>query len=130
MLSLRRGLSVRGLGAVTARRGFCAPVVPLAEQVKGDLATMKEQVEQKAQTGYTPEAFQAAVDAGTVDTSLLSQTMDFSDDARKVPWAVPLSRLASLPRPTFCAPASTHPPPPLKRLSAKCPLPCMARRSS
>ena len=84
-LLLRRGAGVRGLGAVgAARRGFCAPVVPLVDQVKSDLATMKEQVEMKASSGYTPEAFQAAVAAGTVDTSLLSQTMDFSDDARKV----------------------------------------------
>jgi hypothetical protein len=67
-----------------AGRNFCAPVVPLVDEVRAELATMKEKVGEKTEVGYTPEAFSAALAAGTVDTSLLSSTMDFSDEARKM----------------------------------------------
>jgi len=45
---------------------------------------MKEKITAKTDVGYTPEAFSAALASGTVDTSLLSSTIDFSDDARKM----------------------------------------------
>jgi len=76
----RRGLS---LGAA-ARRNLCAPAVPLVDEVRSEIASMKERIAQKVDAGYTLEAFKAAQAAGTVDTSLLSQTMDFSDEARKL----------------------------------------------
>jgi len=58
--------------------------VPLVDQVRADLEGMKTKIDEKTVTGYTPEAFSAALSAGTVDASLLSSTMDFSDDARKM----------------------------------------------
>jgi hypothetical protein len=45
---------------------------------------MKAKISQKTVGGYTTEAFSAALSKGTVDPTLLSASMDFSDEARKV----------------------------------------------
>jgi hypothetical protein len=65
-------------------RNLCAPAVPLVDQVRADLAVMKAKISQKTVGGYTTEAFSAALSKGTVDPTLLSASMDFSDEARKV----------------------------------------------
>lgn len=83
MLALRRSAVLRLGRAAMSSRNMCAPAVPLVDQIKADLETMKSQLDAKVTPGYTPEAYSAAVQAGTVDASLLSATMDFSDDARK-----------------------------------------------
>jgi len=84
MASLLRSAVRRPQLLRVAQRNLCAPVVPLVDEVRADLTMMKEKIELKTQVGYTPEAFSAALAAGTVDASLLSQTMDFSDEARKM----------------------------------------------
>jgi len=84
MQALRRTAALRPLSAIGAVRTLCAPAVPLIDEVRADLAEMKAKATQSVQLGYTPEAFSAALAAGTVDTTLLSSTMDFSDDARKM----------------------------------------------
>jgi len=91
MLALR---SARAPLRRALTRNMCAPAVPLVDTVRDDLAMMKEKIAAKAAVGYTPEAFSAAVSSGTVDPSLLSTTMDFSDDARKM--AAKLTTQASL----------------------------------
>ena len=80
-LSLRP-LSRTALPALS--RGFCAPAVPLVDQVRAELADMKEKIGVKAEAAYTPESFSAALASGTMDATKLSSTLDFSDDARKV----------------------------------------------
>lgn len=80
---MRRAASA--VAPLVAARGLCAPAVPLIDEVRADLAMMKEKIgEAKGGGDYTVEAFTAALNAGTVDTGLLSSTMDFSDEARKV----------------------------------------------
>jgi len=82
-LSVRRAASA--VAPLVAARGLCAPAVPLIDEVRADLAMMKEKIgEAKGGGDYTVEAFTAALNAGTVDTGLLSSTMDFSDEARKL----------------------------------------------
>lgn len=83
MLALRRSAVLRLGRAAVSSRNMCAPAVPLVDQIKADLESMKTQVENKVSKGYTPEAYSAAAQAGTVDASLLSATIDFSDEARK-----------------------------------------------
>jgi hypothetical protein len=83
--SLRRTLvPQRSLLQRSLTRNLCAPAVPLVDEVRSDLDMMKAKVAEKVDVGYSPDAFKAALAAGTVDTGLLSQTMDFSDDARKM----------------------------------------------
>lgn len=83
MLALRRSAVLRLGRTAVSSRNMCAPAVPLVDQIKADLESMKAQLETKATAGYTPEAYSSAAKAGTVDASLLSQTVDFSDEARK-----------------------------------------------
>jgi hypothetical protein len=65
-------------------RGFCAPVVPLADKVKANLEFMKAKIAEKPDSGYTAEALTAALASNTVDQALLAKTLDFSDEARKM----------------------------------------------
>lgn len=74
----------RAIMAPLSVRTLCAPAVPLADEVAAELASMKAKVAEPVAVGYTPDAFSKALEAGTVDTSLLSSTMDFSDEARKL----------------------------------------------
>jgi len=84
MLRIAASRALRTRAAGVSARNFCAPVVPLIDEVRADLAMMKQKATEKVDPGYTPEAFSAALAAGTVDTVLLSKTMDFNDEARKL----------------------------------------------
>jgi len=71
------------------QRGLCAVAeateVPLTQQMKDDIEDMKAKIAAgRAEGSYTLAEFDAAVKAGTVDTSKLSTTLgDFNDLARK-----------------------------------------------
>jgi len=84
MLTQARSRLASALRRPALARNLCAPAVPLVDQVRADLAVMKAKISQKTVGGYTTEAFSAALSKGTVDPTLLSASMDFSDEARKV----------------------------------------------
>lgn len=84
MLTQARSRLATALRRPALARNLCAPAVPLVDQVRADLAVMKAKISQKTVGGYTTEAFSAALSKGTVDPTLLSASMDFSDEARKV----------------------------------------------
>ena len=84
MLTQARSRLATALRRPALARNLCAPAVPLVDQVRADLAVMKAKISQKTVGGYMTEAFSAALSKGTVDPTLLSASMDFSDEARKV----------------------------------------------
>ena len=100
---LARRPALGSLRPLVAARGYCVPAPDLKAEIATKLEEMKAVVADKSVKGYTPDSFKAAFASNSVDISLLSDTLSFSDDARKVPPA----RLAA-PSPRQRPPPTAH----------------------
>ena len=85
MLAAQRVLATGG--ARTSVRGMCAPAATptIVTEIREHVADMKAKMAAGSGETYTPEAFESAFKAGTVDVSLLSTTLnDFDATAKKL----------------------------------------------